>query len=220
MTGAGYYSQEKRFNPASFAAVLALHGAVLAGVILLKGPEFIREITGPTEVRLIPIDPDPDPVPPVRAPDTPPPTSVIDRTVPFPDRPPVGPVVGPTSPDPSVFGETAGPGTVPTVPQDPPLPPPVRRDAEVDPRFAGDLQPPYPPVEQRAQRDGSVRLRITIGLNGRVVSAQRLSASSDAFWRVTERQALGRWRFRPATVDGRPIESSKVMTVHFRIQDL
>jgi protein TonB len=218
---AGYYSQQQRFNPTSLAAVLVLHGAVLAGVILLKGPEFIREMTGPTEVRLIPIDPDPAPVPPDRPRETPQPQSHLDRTVPIPDRPPVGPPVGPIPPGPTQpIGDTVGPGTLPPIPADPPTPPAVRRDSEVDPRYAGDLQPPYPPAEERAQRDGSVRLRITIGTNGRVTTAQRVSATSDAFWRATERQALGRWRFRPATLDGRPVESSKVMTVHFRIQDL
>jgi hypothetical protein len=30
---------------------------------------------------------------------------------------------------------------------------------------------------------------------------------------------LRHWRFRPATVDGRPIEATRVMTVTFRIQD-
>jgi len=53
-----------------------------------------------------------------------------------------------------------------------------------------------------------------------VTAVQRLSATSDAFWRVTERQALSRWRFRPATVDGRPVETSREMTVTFRIEDV
>ena len=55
--------------------------------------------------------------------------------------------------------------------------------------------------------------------NGRVTAVERLSATSDAFWRATQRQALSRWRFRPATLDGRPVEGIKVMTVTFRIQD-
>ena len=47
----------------------------------------------------------------------------------------------------------------------------------------------------------------------------RLSATSDAFWRATEQQALNRWRFRPATLGGRPVQGVKVMIVNFRIQD-
>ena len=92
----------------------------------------------------------------------------------------------------------------------------MRRGAELDPRYAGQLQPPYPAAEQRAQREGRVQVRVTIAPSGRVSAVVRLMATSDAFWRVTEQQALNHWRFRPATVDGRPVEGSKVMTLIFR----
>ena len=93
-----------------------------------------------------------------------------------------------------------------------------RVEAQFDPRYADDLQPPYPPSEQRLERDGIVRVRLTIGSDGRVKTIERLSATSDAFWRSTQRHALARWRFRPATLDGSPVESSKVMNVYFRIE--
>ncbi len=128
--------------------------------------------------------------------------------------PPLGPEIG-TSP--------TGAGTGPTVIADPPRDPPaqpVRVDARVDPRFASALQPQYPLIEHRAQRSGTVVIRVTIGPDGRVRAAERVSATSDLFWAAAERQALTRWRFRPATLDGRPVESSKVMTVHFRIEDV
>jgi len=95
----------------------------------------------------------------------------------------------------------------------------VRREAEVDPRFARDLQPPYPPSEERGENEGNVRIQVTIAPSGRVIAVRRLAATSEAFWRATERQALDRWRFRPATLDGRPVEGVKVMTVHFRLRD-
>ena len=95
----------------------------------------------------------------------------------------------------------------------------MRREAQLDPRYARDLQPPYPAPELRAERDGVVRIRLTIAANGRVTAVERLSATSDAFWRATQQQALNRWRFRPATLDGRPVQGVKVMTVNFRIQD-
>jgi protein TonB len=53
-----------------------------------------------------------------------------------------------------------------------------------------------------------------------VRAVARVSATSEAFWAAAERQALSRWRFRPATLDGRPVESTKVMTVHFRIGEV
>jgi periplasmic protein TonB len=102
----------------------------------------------------------------------------------------------------------------------PPPPPPFRRAAEFDPRYARSLQPPYPAIERRAEREGTVRVRVTIGPDGRVTAVQRLEATTDAFWRVTELQALRHWRFRPATLDGRPVEDSKVLTLNFRLVDL
>jgi protein TonB len=44
-----------------------------------------------------------------------------------------------------------------------------------------------------------------------------VSATSDAFWQATQRHALSRWRFKPATVDGRPVESSKVLSIRFQL---
>ena len=134
----------------------------------------------------------------------------------MPPLPPVGPQVG-TQPS----GGDTGPTVIadPAPPRDPPAPP-VRRGAEIDPRFASALQPQYPASEQRAGRTGTVVIRVTIGADGRVRAAERVSATSDAFWAAAERQALSRWRFRPATVDGRPVESSRVMTIHFRIEDV
>lgn len=216
MSQGGFFEQ-KRASPASLALVVALHVVVLGAVALVKGPVFTPAFFPPTKVTFVPLPEDPPVVPPepvplpesrVTAPQT-----EVDRLPQRPENPvrevprdPVGPV-GPVG---------GGGGT--TVP-DPPAHVPVRRDAELDPRYAALLRPPYPASEQRAQRGGVVRIRVTIGTDGRVRAVERVSATSDAFWAAAERQALSRWRFRPATLDGRPVESSKVLTLHFRIED-
>lgn len=207
MPEAGFFEQ-KRGSPTGFAAVVAIHAAVLGALILMKGPQFIRPYNPPLVITPIPIPNDPPPVPPRT--DQPQRPTVIDRTT-------------------RIFDDIIDDRVVDQRPADPPRPPdrfaaaarvevlpPVRREAEL---IAGNLQPPYPASEERAQRGGSVRLRVTIGADGRVVAAQRISATSDAFWRATERQALSRWRFRPATVDGRPVEATREMTVTFRIDN-
>lgn len=218
MPEAGFFAQQRR-SPSSLALVVALHAAVLGALILAKGPQIIRELHPRTTITFIEPNPDPPPVPPPPRPDPQRPESVIDRSIAIPDRPPIpGPITDLNPLRPPVFGTEVGGGTVTEV--GPTLPPtPVRRGAELDPRYSGQLQPPYPPSEQRAQRDGRVQVRVTIAPSGRVVSVERLMATSDAFWRVTEQQALSRWRFRPATLDGRPVQDSKVMTLIFRIVD-
>ena len=43
MTEAGFFAQ-KQSSPTSLALVILLHAAVLAAVIMIKGPQFIREL--------------------------------------------------------------------------------------------------------------------------------------------------------------------------------
>ncbi|WP_235524059.1 energy transducer TonB [Sphingomonas sp. Leaf33] len=50
-------------------------------------------------------------------------------------------------------------------------------------------------------------------------SVERVDAANDAFYDATRRQALNRWRFRPATRDGVPYETWRTMTVRFVLED-
>jgi protein TonB len=219
----GFFEQQQRRHPASFALVVALHAAGFGGLILAGSTQFLQPPEIRTTIRDIVVPPDPPPIPDVNPPDTRPERHDTAVTTVPPDHATANEnnttTAGTSDPPPTGGGQT-GQGTAEPV-RDPPRdpPPPVRREAQLDPRYAGDLQPPYPAVEQRAERGGVVRIRLTIAPNGRVTAAERLSATSDAFWRVTERQALSRWRFRPATLDGRPVQGTKVMTVNFRIED-
>lgn len=218
----GFFEQQQRRHPASFALVVALHAAGFGALILAGSTQFLQEPEIRTTIRDIVLPPPPPPIkqeepPPAR----PEPRDTRVTTVP-PEGPPANDnntaTAGPSGPT-TGTGQT-GQGTGEIV-RDPPRepPPPVRREAQVDPRYARDLQPPYPPPELRRERSGVVQIRLTIAANGRVTAVERLSATSDAFWEVTQRQALNRWRFRPATLDGRPVQGTKVMTVNFRIQD-
>jgi periplasmic protein TonB len=64
-----------------------------------------------------------------------------------------------------------------------------------------------------------VVVRVLIGVDGRVKQVERVSADSDGFFEATQRQALARWRFKPATRGGVPVESWKQMNVHFVMED-
>ncbi len=230
MAATGFLEQ-RTARPLSLGAVVLLHGAAIAAVLLVKGPGWIRVTDPPliiTDVKLKP-PPPPEPLPPPPDQLTPqvPTISRIDvppRVIPTPvpsipvsgERTvvPSGPVIG-SNPNP-VSGTSAVREAVTAIPVREARPP-VRVDAQFDPRFAGAQQPPYPAVEQRNEREGSVRVRVTIGPDGRVTSVERVSATSEAFYQATQRHALSRWRFKPATVDGRPVQSSKVLSVQFRL---
>jgi protein TonB len=216
------FLQENRRSPVSLAAVIGLHGAAIAVLALYGTTQFIAEKGTQTKTFDVPIEqpPPPLPPPPPPQPDQPLPQPRDRITTTPPVGPTTGPIAGPETPPEPYRPPVADPGPTQlagaTVPR---IPVPVRRGAEVDPRFRDALQPPYPPNMERLEREGQVRVRITIGTDGRVTSIEQLSSADEAFWRVTQRQALSRWRFRPATVDGRPVVSTMVYTVNFRLPE-
>ncbi|MFN3943343.1 MAG: energy transducer TonB [Allosphingosinicella sp.] len=223
--GSGSFLDQKPRSPGSLMIVILLHGAAIGALLLAKGPIIVSDPWVRTEVEFIKEPPPPPPTEPEARPE--PPESVIarvERIVPTPpiERPPVIDQVPQAQPpifDPRV-GQTAEPPRIEPTPLPPmpvPSPSPVRVEADVDPRYAAQLQPPYPASEERAGNEGTVAIRVTIGTDGRVKDAERVRASSETFWRATERHARANWRFKPATVDGRPVESRKTMTVHFRL---
>jgi protein TonB len=215
------FLEEKRRSPVSFGAVVGLHVAALSAVIMFGTTTFQRE--APQVIDLIPIRPDrpiPPENPPPPTPDQPIPQSRDTPTTAPTPLPVPGPFAGPPTP-PRPYETPVDPGPIRLAGADvrPVIPDPVRIGAQVDPRYRDALQPPYPRDMETAQREGSVRVRITIGPDGRVTAIEQLSATNDSFWRITQRQAMNRWRFRPATVDGRAIASTMVFTVTFRLPE-
>jgi protein TonB len=200
---------------------IAVH-AVAVGAIMLMPAEMITRIADTTLITYN--DPLPKPPPPITPEASPPEHARVQSKTPEP-KPFVapdpiisggGPVITGTG-DIDPFAVLGGSGTG-VEPRVEPVRDPVLTDAGIDQRFARNFQPAYPPAMQRLNEEGKVVVRVRIGTDGRVVSVERVSASSDAFWEATQRQALRAWRFRPATRDGVAVESVKVMVVHFQLQ--
>jgi protein TonB len=206
--------------------VIALHAAVLTALMLAK-TEYERVKYDPIVVTPIKEQPDPPPIPePEPARKAPPQDSVIQYVPPEVPSPPREDVTlgeqteVPLKFDPGPIGKADEPSPEPLPVPQPlpvPVPDPVRVEARLDTR--SELQPPYPASEQRAQNEGSVTVRIVIGADGRVKQVEKVKATSDAFFRATEQQALRHWRYKPATLDGKPVESRTTVTVRFRLDD-
>lgn len=215
------YGAGPTFKPGSMALALGLTVGPIAALVM--GLQIKYHVNDPTILRTYPVAPDqpppPDPKPqpktkvpaidPIYTPPHPalplPPVNPLP-TVDDPPPPNPGPVVG-TAPDP-------GPVLTPAV-----ISKPVMVDAFIDPRYQNLLQPPYPPEEQRAGNSGRVVLRVLVGTDGRVKQVEKVSAASDAFFAAAQRQALGKWRFKPATKDGVPIEQWKTMSLRFVLNE-
>ncbi|MBC9034539.1 TonB family protein [Sphingomonas sp. JC676] len=207
----------------SFGAALAINAAIIAGLIY-SAPNII----GKEPIRFIINDyKDPPVPPPVEQPKPQPKTvkrDVAREPLPTAPKPEVltksdntsatTDVIDPPQPFQPKVIETGPPTTV-----EPPKVLPPLMGAEQDPRYLKDFQPEYPSSELRAQRDGQVRVRVRIGVDGRVKEVQQLGTTSTAFFEVTKRQALGKWRFKPASRGGVPEESWKVMNVRFELEN-
>ncbi|MGC4250890.1 MAG: energy transducer TonB [Sphingobium sp.] len=209
-----------RRSPIGIGGAIAVH-AVVVGAILLMPKALIQPFVPTTLIGTnIPLTP-----PPPEA--TPPQKEEIRPTRPAIDRATATETIIPLRGRDDILTGTDGPtqidggakdgGSV-IRPVDPP-PLPLFVDAAIDPRSLAAFQPDYPGTMIRQGVEGSVKVRVSIDAKGRVTDIERLAASDDAFWLATQRHALRKWRFVPATRDGVAEPSSKVLTVHFRLRD-
>lgn len=157
-----------------------------------------------------PPKPDDPAIPPRQSPLTVPPTQLPPISQNAADPVPVSDPV-PTPLDP-VIGTTP-PIVIESIPATPPL-----IEAKLDPRYAGNFQPDYPPFEQRNEIEGTSRVRVLVGTDGRVKAVEDVATTSPGFFAETKRRALAKWRFKPATRGGTAEESWIVMTVRFRLE--
>jgi protein TonB len=216
-----YHSTASR--PAGAGGALLISGAMILG-LYFAGPTIAPGVfrTPPIVIDNIPIetpkpaDPKPQPQNDRRKTVTTPLPHVPDRVVDLPtDHGGIAgtDAIGPVSTEPPGPIGPVGGGAV-TV--DPPRPP-VLIGPSVDPRYEALLQPPYPPAAIRRGTEGSVTARVLIGADGRVKAIDIVKSPSDDLSEATRKQALARWRFKPATRDGVPVEGWKTMTLRFQI---
>ena len=209
-------------NRGSLTLSLTICGGLLAAA--LASPTVVRHFTPDPILKVypVPIDPPPDPEPQakpapqqkVRPTPRPDPSKQLvptDPETPFTIVPDAQPQLDP--------GIGSGTGEGPAIVDPPKPPPPVLTQPGIDPRYARDFQPGYPPAERRAGREGVVVVKVLIGVDGRVRDIQQVAAASDEFWRVTRDRALAHWRFKPGTRDGIPVEAWRTMTVRFVLND-
>ncbi|HVC02409.1 MAG TPA: energy transducer TonB [Steroidobacteraceae bacterium] len=93
----------------------------------------------------------------------------------------------------------------------------VRTGISYDMRHLVNPNDYYPDASRRAGEEGTCRVRITVGINGRVTAAA--IAVSTGHPRLDEAclKVARAYRFHPATVGGKPIESSSILPIVFKI---
>jgi protein TonB len=228
---------------------LLLHGLIAAAPLVLKRPaRLASHLLQFDVVRRKPKPPAP-PKRVERTKPKPKPRPRVQRTVEPPlAQPPERPEeVDPGPPPPPVFGATKesvttggasfavplgntvatdpanrgplkpGKPAPPAPPPPPPPPPPVRlRDK---PRVLQEVRVPYPAKARALGVEGTVRLKVLVGPDGRVQQARVLEGPGFGLDEAA-RQALFRFRFQPAVgTDGRPMAHWITYRYTFQIDD-
>jgi protein TonB len=202
--------------PHALLVIIVAHIALIAAVMSarMEQPEHKRDRT---EVDLIPIEPPP---PPQKAPKIEPKTaqSTIDRV----------PVIVPV---PRPIDDQIDPTPIPFVPDAPVIQPGLDRQptrgiaakapVRVAARFAtpdSALRPPYPRSKLDSGEEARLRLRLSIDERGRVTAVEPVGQVDPAFFAAARRHLLARWRYQPATEDGRAVASATLITLRFELE--
>jgi protein TonB len=102
-----------------------------------------------------------------------------------------------------------------------PVPKPTPAVVRTGPRFATPdwaLRPPYPADKQRLEQEAVLKLRLTIDERGRVVAVDPVGNADRSFLDAARKHLIAKWRYKPATEDGRAIPSSTVITLRFELE--
>jgi protein TonB len=209
---------ERRSAPPAMLLIIAAHVAAIAAVMAAKMEVTIRPPDPPIIIKPIPIPEPPPPNVDQKAPpkQDDPRISRIPPIVPLPptDQPQVNtdPI-----PQPPVIIDAPGTGTGDGSAINPRVEPVRTGPRFVTPDWA--LKPPYPDAKLRLEEEASLRLRLTIDSNGRVVGVEPVGKVDPVFFEAARRHLLAKWRYKPATEDGRAIASTTVITLRFQLDD-
>jgi len=210
----GYSGQQK--SPAALGLTIGAHVLAIAAIIMMPPGTITKVQDGILWTENVALEDDPPPIEP---------PAPVDEVIP-PAQPtqadPIidlgsqskGPIFASNDSDIVDIIRLVPPKAVPVIAE------PVFIQAQPDKRYLEDFQPHYPGTMIRADMEGFVKVRIYISAKGRVDSIELVETTDTAFWKVTRKQALRHWRFKPATRDGIAVSSERVMVVNFRLDDL
>jgi protein TonB len=216
-----YVSVYENKTPRAKGVILAgaVHLAIIAGVIVMPGIKVPEILNGPFIATHIPNPKPPEPVIEDKKPEVKAAAQTRQRA---PDRPDIDLVPLPVVPIhgyPDLKSGTGSGGAGMDIPFEAIkiTPDPVIVGARLNTRYAEQFQPAYPPGQLRLEQEAEVSVRVLVGSDGRVKQIELIDSPQVDFWSATRKQALKKWRFTPATKDGKPFESWMTLKVRFEI---
>lgn len=203
-------------SPSTLLFIIGAHVTALAVVMSMKMDLPARIWDENPEIVMVPIKPPPPPEPSAAKPRTAP--SQIDQPqIVVPTKPQDSQPVDNRSTDKIEFTELVGP----KLPELPPISQKIIEPVRTGPRLATPtdlLRPPYPQSKLESQQEASLRLKLTIDERGRVVAVEPVGPADPAFLNAARKHLIARWKYQPATVDGRPLASTTVITLRFELE--
>ncbi len=215
-------------SKAGLGMSLLINGGAIAALILIPSAVIIEQ--GPDEwkpqpiskVRLTP------PPPPEPTPQPEPNTNTVKKIetkvtnpkpiVHVPTNPIIDPGFGQYESDTKAIAPTPVIGSGVDFPISA-KPDPVFVGPSLNQRYASGFQPHYPSSLRRQGISGDVNVKVLVGTDGRVKQIQKLDAAHPGFFEATRKQALSKWRFIPATEDGKKVEAWFTISVKFELDD-
>ncbi len=92
---------------------------------------------------------------------------------------------------------------------------PLARGDSPEPIAGQNPSPRYPPAALRRRESGTVMVRVDVGPDGVPTSTSLVEGSGSRDLDKAALDAVRRWRFRPAQVNGRPTVGSVVVPISF-----
>lgn len=197
-----------------FTMVVLLHVVTAYALMTGLARKVVEVVRAPIETKIIeemkkqPEDKPPPPPPPKLAPPPPPyiPPPEINIAAPAAASAPAITVV-----------TTAKP----VAPPPPPTPAPARasvRTAPVIDAARSCEKPEYPAASKRLEEEGTVVVSFLIDVDGRVIDSKVQTSSGYDRLDQAARNALGKCKFKPGTVDGKPEQSWASIKYTWRLE--
>jgi protein TonB len=199
-------------NAAISAVVIAAHAALLALLVAgsYRPPSdvVIPAMVVSESVEAPPPAPEPEAPKPEPAPKPLPRVAKREPIPPPPEPKPVttnAPATEPAPAAPAVAQSAPAPAKASTIAAAPPTPPATKIELpSASAAYLDNPAPEYPRLSRRLNEQGTVVLRVLIGIDG--TAAQAEVAKSSGFERLDHAalQAVRRWKYRPGTRNGVP----------------
>jgi periplasmic protein TonB len=120
--------------------------------------------------------------------------------------------------------EPVQPASPPAGATAPPAPavsaPPVKTSVYISAEYAAtNVKPAYPAMSKRYGEQGTVVLRVLVNADGTAGQVEIRTSSGYPLLDESARTAVQRWRFRPATSDGKPVADWFLIPIPFKLQN-